>query len=253
MSPMFSRSRLALLVCTLVVGAIVVAARAAGRAPEANTTLHFQSGGRAIKVEYFAPATVTRKTAVVILHGAGGSLFDGPDMRRMARYLAVNGHPAYFVHYFDRTGTLAATDGTMRAHFDEWLPTVREGVSWVRKQEPAGNRPVAVYGYSLGAFLALAAGTGNQDIGVIVEQAGGIWYGQRERLRDLPPVLMVHGGDDRRVPFEEFAVPLSALLKERAVRVETAYYPGEGHRFTQPPEEKVRAQTLRFIEEHSHR
>ena len=224
-------------------------AKAADRAPGPQT-MHFTSGGQQIQVDYFAPPTPARRAAVVVLHGAGGMLFDGPDMRRMAARLAEAGYPAYLVHYFDRTHSIAATDSIMRQHFDEWLPTVRDAISWARVQPGNDGRPVGVYGYSLGAFLSLAATSENKEVGAVVEQAGGIWYGQRERLRRLPPVLMIHGREDQRVPLQEFEVPLEALLKERGVAVEARLFPGEGHRFTQPTEQKVRDQAVAFYNRH---
>ena len=243
---------LAVLAGVLIIVAVAVAARAASRTPEAVSTLGFQSGGRLIKVEYFPVAAdaPARKSAVLILHGAGGVVFDGPGMRRMARYLAGAGHPTYFVHYFERTGSIAVNDSRMRAHFDDWLATVREAISWVRTQEPAAGKAVAVYGYSLGAFLGLAASSSNREVGAVVEHAGGIWYGQRERLRDLPPVLMVHGREDARVPYDQFAVPLQQLLKERGAAVTLSTYPQEGHRFSQAAEEKVRVEAARFLADH---
>lgn len=224
-------------------------ARAADATP-GSTPLHFMSGGRGIQVDYFPPANDLHRPAVVVLNGAGGTIFDGPDMRRMAGRLAAAGYPAYVVHYFNRTGSLVAIDSTMRRHFDEWLPTVREAIHWVHSQPAAGGRPVGVYGYSLGAFLGLAACSDNPEAGALVEQAGGIWYGQRDRLRYLPPVLMVHGRADQRVPFEKFALPLAALLKERGNRVATRFYPVEGHRFTETAEQQVRAEAAEFFDRH---
>ncbi len=219
-----------------------------GPAARAATALHFNSGGRDIQVDYYAPATESRKPPILVLNGAGGVIFDGPDMRRMARRLASGGYPAYLVHYFNRTGSLAVMDPMMRRHFDEWLSTVRDAVTWVRAQPLSQGRAVGIYGYSLGAFLSLAASSDNPGVGAVVEQAGGIWYGQRERLKRLPPVLMIHGRDDRRVPLEKFAVPLAALLKERAASVEARFYAGQGHSFQQPVEEKVRDLAVGFFD-----
>lgn len=226
---------------------LALLAKAADRAPGPKT-MYFTSGGQQIQVDYFAPATASPRAAVVVLHGAGGMLFDGPDMRRMATRLAEAGYAAYLVHYFDRTGSIAVTDPIMRQHFNEWLPTVRDAIGWVRAQPGNNGRPVGVYGYSLGAFLSLAVASENKEVGAVVEQAGGIWYGQRERLRHLPPVLMIHGREDQRVPLQKFEVPLQALLKERGVTVQARLFPGEGHRFTQPTEQKVRDQAVAFYD-----
>ncbi len=242
-------SRLGWLVLLAALCSLTLLAKAADHAPGAQT-LHFTSGGRDITVDFYPPAQDLHRAAIVVLHGAGGMLFDGPDMRRMAVRLSAAGYPAYLVHYFDRTRSIAATDPIMRRHFDEWLSAVRDAISWVRVQPGNDGRPVGVYGYSLGAFLSLAASSENKEVGAVVEQAGGIWYGQRDRLRHLPPVLMIHGRADQRVPLEKFAVPLEALLKERGAAVEARFYPGEGHRFKQPTEEKVRDLAAVFYTQH---
>jgi carboxymethylenebutenolidase len=207
--------------------------------------LSFPSGGSQIAADRYAPAPGPVAAPVIVLHGAGGLIFDGPDMRRMARFLAGAGHPVYLVHYFNRNGAIVAWDGLMQRHFDEWLGAVRDGIAWVHARE--GGRPVDIYGYSLGAFLAVASSSDNPDVGAIVEQAGGIWNSQEQRIGKMPPVLMVHGLADKRVPFQKYAVPLLRVLKERGGRVETDFVPGEGHTFKEPSLTPVREKTARFF------
>ncbi len=224
----------------LLMGAVVQLGAAPG--PE---RLAFPSAGRQIAADRYAPAPGPVGAPVIVLHGAGGLVFDGPDMRRMARALAAAGHPVYLVHYFNRNGAIVAWDGLMQRHFDEWLAGVRDAVAWVHARE--GGRPVGIYGYSLGAFLAVAAASDNPDVGAIVEQAGGIWNSQEERVGKMPPVLMVHGLADKRVPFKKYAEPLLRVLRERGCRVETDFVPGEGHGFKQPSLTPVREKTAKFL------
>ena len=218
-------------------------------------TLRFPSGGKLIRVDRFAPPPaavegVRRPSpAVLVLHGAGGTLLDGPEMRRVARALAAAGHPAYVVHYFGRTGTIVARDAVLRRHYVDWLPTVRDALAFVHDRE--GGRPVGIYGYSLGAFLAVGASGDNPRVGAIVEQAGGIWDNREDRLgRRMPPVLMVHGREDQRVPFNQYAVPLQGFLRGRSPRVETRFVPGEGHRFSTGAQAEVRGAVTEFFARH---
>ena len=212
------------------------------------STVHFESGGKKIGADHCEPTTPGRHPAVIVLHGAGGTLFDGPDMRRMSSALAAAGIDVYFVHYFDRTGTWFGVDAGMQKNFGTWLQTLRDAIKWVRSQRSA-NGPIGLYGYSLGGFLALAAGSDNPDVGAIVEQAGGLWNGSERLIGRMPPLLLVHGSADRRVPFDKYATPLVSLLRRRGIHFKTHFVPGQGHVFTQPALVQVRKDAAKFFAE----
>jgi dienelactone hydrolase len=209
--------------------------------------LFFESGGRKIRADRYPPAGPRSHRTVIVLYGAGGMVFDGPSMRRVARALADAGDTVYLVHYYNRTGTLVALDSTMQAHFDEWLATLRDGIAWVHGREENGARPIGLYGYSLGGFLAIAAGSDNPLVGAVTEQAGGIWNSQEKRVGKMPPVLMVHGLDDKRVPVEKYAKPLLRILRAHGGHVETDFVPDEGHVFSETAMAAVRPKVAKFF------
>ncbi len=230
----------------LTLGVLWFTARARANEDSATTSLFFQSGGARIQMERFQPAAGATLPAIVILHGAGGTLFDGPEMRRVAQSLAASGHPTYLVHYFDRTGTIVGLDAGMQKNFDTWLATVRDAI--VAVQKDCGNvESVGIYGYSLGGFLALAVASGNSRVGAVLDHAGGIWNGKTERIRNMPPVLVMHGERDERVPFAKYAKPLVALLRNRGVKVETRYFTDEGHGFSAAARKTVREDAVKFF------
>lgn len=254
-APRFPALPTTLLLLLLALPALAHARTAGGNLPPTPETLRFPSGGRDIRVDRYAPAAVEppvgkRPGAVLVLNGAGGTLLDGPEMRRVAASLAASGRPAYVVHYFNRTNTVVARDAVLRRLYATWLPTVRDAVAFVHERE-GGGRPVGLYGYSLGAFLSVAVAGDNPRVGAVVEQDGGIWNNREENLgRHLPPVLMVHGREDRRVPFAEYAVSLQGFLRRRGTVVETRFVPGEGHSFSAPAQAGVRAATVEFFNRH---
>ena len=97
-----------------------------GEPTSARTTLSFESHGKTIRVDVFEPVSFATYGDALVLHGAGGVLFDGPEMHRMARQLASSGVRAYVIHYFDGSGVAFTThDAVLRAHHDEWLAVVR--------------------------------------------------------------------------------------------------------------------------------
>jgi dienelactone hydrolase len=209
--------------------------------------LFFQSGGRKIRADRYAAIGRPSHRTIIVLYGAGGMVFDGPSMKRVARALAANGDTAYVLHYYNRTGSIVAVDSTMQKHFEVWLETLRDGIRWMHGREENGGRPIGIYGYSLGGFLALAAASDNPLVGAVTEQAGGIWNSQEKRIGKMPPVLMVHGLEDKRVPFQKFAKPLLRVLRERSEHVETEFVPGEGHVFSEAAMAAVRPKVGKFF------
>lgn len=239
-------------VCRAVTFAVAMFCALPTKAALAAEPRSFQSGGRTIHVDFYPPVTKRNiHRAVIVLHGAGGMIFDGPEMRRMARRLAREGYSVYLLHYFNRTGSLFfARDAGMEKNFDVWLATVREATHWVRhEQAERGDerQAVGIYGYSLGAFLALAASSGNPNVAAVAEQAGGVWNNDAQRIHRLPPTLLIHGRADQRVPFAKYAEPLMKLLRERGTSFETRFYEGEAHGFSPSAQAKVREQVAEFF------
>lgn len=238
---MFRRMLAAVCAVSLLPGWVAAAAERNA----SPTTLYFESGGKKIRADRYAPVGTPTQRAVIVLYGAGGMVFDGPSMKRVARALADAGDAVYLVHYYNRTGSIVALDSTMRRHFGKWLATLRDGIVWVHGREE--KRPVGIYGYSLGGFLAIAAASNNPLVGAVAEQAGGIWGEDEKRVGKMPPVLMVHGLEDKRVPFERFAKPLLGVLRKRGGAVETEFVPDEGHVFTERAMAKVRPKLAKFF------
>jgi dienelactone hydrolase len=224
-------------------------ANAAHSSPITMSKISTQSGGHRIRVDKYAPSQSGKHPAIVVLHGAGGTLLDGPEMRRVARQLAEAGNTVYLVHYFNRTGTIVALDAGMQKNFPAWLATVRDCIKFAQ-QDSTNPSPVGIYGYSLGGFLALAAASDNPAVGAVVEHAGGIWNGEARRIKHMPPVLVVHGEGDRRVPFQKYAQPLVAVLRERGATPKVRFFPGEGHVFTAVAMSSVRNAAVEFFHQH---
>jgi dienelactone hydrolase len=202
-----------------------------------NTVLQLPHGR--VTAEVFTGTGGEKQPSILVLHGAGGTLFDGPEMRRVAQHLAAAGNAVYVVHYFERTGSIFALDSTMQKHFPTWLETVRESIAAIQMIR-RNQAKVGIYGYSLGGFLALAAASDNARVGAVVEHAGGVWNNEFARVGRMPPVLMIHGDEDARVPVAKYARPLIPVLRRRAAKLETRFFPGEGHVFTQSAMLQVR-------------
>ena len=234
----------------LLAGGLALSSAVGQTVEETKVILPLRAGK--ISAELFEKGGRPKGPAILVLHGAGGTLLDGPEMRRVARRLAADGNAVYFLRYFESTGTLVALDGTMQRHFRTWLETVRESIDAIQRTR-ADATPVGLYGYSLGGFLALAAASDNARVGAVVEHAGGVWNSKMDRIQEMPPVLMVHGEQDGRVPFAQYAKPLLPVLRRRAVLVTTRFFPGEGHVFKPVAMAKVREEAATFFRRHLRR
>ena len=225
----------------------LTARAAADETPLRVSKISVRTEAGAIRADVFELADKAQRPVVIVLHGAGGMMFDGGEMRRVSQHLAREGNAVYLLHYFNSTGTPFALRGaTMERHFGTWRRTVHDAI--VEIQAVRGDRsPVGLYGYSLGAFLALFTASDNPRVGAVVEHAGGIWKGKLDRVGKLPPVLMIHGERDARVPFDEYARPVVPVLRKRARAVETRFFPDEAHGFTPAAMEAVRQDAARFF------
>ena len=188
---------------------------------------------------------------MLVLHGAGGMLFDGPEMTRVAVRLATAGFEVYQVHYFDRTHTWFARQAVLLKLFPTWLATVHDAVDWVHTQRPEAPK-IGIFGYSLGAFAAIETARRDPRIGAVVEEAGGFWHGHPEgpTRQPLPPMLVLHGTADTRVPNEKYTQPLLAYLRAHGDPFEKRFYPGEGHVFSPETAAKVREEAAAFFTRH---
>lgn len=206
---------------------------------------HFVSGGDRINVDVFGPSKVAR--SVIVLHGAGGMMFDGGQMKALARDLAAGGTTVYVVNYFNKTNDwFQLGDEGLIAGFSTWLGVVDDAVAWV--SELNGGKTLGIYGYSLGGFLAVSQAAGDARVGAVVEQSGGIWDQFGGVDEKLPPVLIVHGTDDERVSFELNKPRITKLAAKHGTTVEVMAMVGEQHRLSEAAQVRANAAAVEFFE-----
>jgi dipeptidyl aminopeptidase/acylaminoacyl peptidase len=209
----------------------------------------FESAGKEITVEVYTQETGRKHPGVLLFHGAAGMFMDGPTIRRFARRLVQNGFATFVVHYFERTGTLFARDSAIHKNFDAWRAAVNDAVHYVAAQSDIDAQAIGCFGYSLGGYLSLAQAAHDPRIGAVVELAGAIEKKHVDRVQRLPPLLILHGAKDRRVPVEN-AFQLEKIAQRLGVPYEIKIYRGEGHVLSAASQSDAASRAVSFFQKH---
>jgi dipeptidyl aminopeptidase/acylaminoacyl peptidase len=187
-----------------------------------------------------------RYPALVFLHG-------GPNMQQvlgyhyhrldyyqkiyaMNQYLAHSGYIVMSVNYRRGIGyglafrePEAPTNSDARSDPDV-IDIIGAGM-YLRSRPDVDPRRVGIWGGSAGGtrtILGLAFGSDIYSAGVALHGRSDQVIGKTSKWK--APVLLVHGDDDRNVPFSE-SVAVAAELRKNDVTVEQLMIPNEGHSF----------------------
>ena len=188
----------------------------------------FQSGGRTVHGLLYRPAR-SNGAGVVLLHGARGLSVDAPTFDPHAAQLASRGYHVLVPNYYDaRPGQERRTSRDLRL----WRRAAADGARSLEALPGVDSGRVALWGYSLGGFLAVEAAM-EDDIAAAVSLAGGLDVGEAGRDRRSVPLLLLHS---RRDPVIS---PASTRawgegLSRRGAAVEVTELDWEGHGFDRP-------------------
>lgn len=172
---------------------------------------------------------------------------DGPAIRRVARALAQNGFETFVVHYFERTGNLFVRDAAIQKNFDTWRTTVNDAVDYLHARPEITS--IGLFGYSLGGFLSLAQAAHDPRVSAVVELAGAIPKDHVASVKHLPPLLILHGDKDRRVPVEN-AYVLEKIAQRLGLPHEMKIYENEGHVLSTASQRDAAQRAARFFQQH---
>jgi dienelactone hydrolase len=197
------------------------------------------SHGRIVTYEVFAsePANAT----VILLHGASGPAM--PLYREQAAFFAGHGYRTLLLHYYDATGSRAPN----AQHYTAWAGAVRDLIATVRASKP--QEKVYLTGYSLGASVALAAGSQRAPVAAIAEWYGSLPDSFFHGIQGMPPLLILHGQHDANVPVVN-ADQLIRLCGMAHFTCESHICPDQGHGFDEKTAADADARTLAFFAEY---
>jgi carboxymethylenebutenolidase len=110
------------------------------------------------------------------------------------------------------------------------MRTIGDAITFVGQHASVDANRIGLLGFSLGAYLALSVASVEPRVKAVVEFFGGMPE-ELHGFTRMPPVLILHGEQDRVVPVTE-ATRLKQLLERTKTPYEVRLYPGAGHGFS---------------------
>ncbi len=222
------------------------------KGPAAYVEDQLTSGGKSVRVWRFEPAAPGKHPVLVVLpavHGADGA--EGKPYLEQAGAYARKGYVILLVHYQDatelrdeplpavrqrvvrffqpRAARTPKDEQTLAKHFENWAAAAEKAVKYARGRPNVDRQRVGLVGFSLGGAVALrAAGRKGADVRAVVNLFGGLPQGLCRELDGLPPVLLLHGDLDERVP-PGVAYAMWKVLRAKKIPLEFKMYQEVGH------------------------
>lgn len=192
--------------------------------------LTYDSQGAAVRATYCLPGGDARDLpAVVILPGCGGP----PEFSEVGPALAGEGFATLYIDYFTQAGPpggpmCQAGGPAQRAAFRTWLQSIGDGVTWLSGQPRVSPDRIGIFGYSLGAAVAMHAASWDPRYKAVVFLSGLLIEFLPPRPAALPPIAIFHGDADDAVPVAQ-AYQLRDMVAAEGRPHEFVVYPGNGH------------------------
>jgi dienelactone hydrolase len=196
---------------------------------------------RGHQVTYEELSADSPNAVLILLHGASGPSVEG--YRHQAAFFASHVYRTLLLHYYDATSSRTISDKNYAA----WAAAVGDLIAHVRE----GHRDEKVYlvGYSLGASVALAAGSQGAPVSAIADWFGSLPDAFFHKLKGMPPLLILHGQRDAIIPVAN-AEQLIRLCGLEHFACDSHIYADQGHGFVGEARSDADARTLEFFAQH---
>jgi carboxymethylenebutenolidase len=200
-------------------------------------------------VERFEPKAEGKYPAIIVLHGSGGPGPMGGGFRGPARQLAEKGYVVLYPHFYESTGWKPEMGSASLRDISGWIQSIGDAATYASKLPNVDAKKIGVVGYSLGAYIAVAAACQNPQFAACVEYYGNFHDALMRNFRRTPPILILHGEADRVVPIDN-ARKLEQFLKGRRATCEIKTYAGAGHGFNADDSKDAMERTIAFFDKH---
>jgi len=185
----------------------------------------------------FGAERAGKRPGVVVLHGARGIELHPRAYERYANALTDAGIDAYLVRYYSPADDLAlkqisTPSGRKMYHtgrFDTWIERVSSSLTAILERSDNSGR-VGLLGFSLGGYVGAATAARDKRVSALAVLYGGMPDQIVSQVKNLPPLLELHGDDDHNVPLAQ-GEALVKLAKAVGAPAEQVIYPGKAHGF----------------------
>ena len=195
------------------------------------------------------PETAGPHPAVVVLHGADGWR---TDIALLAKVLSDSGFVTLALDYYAGLESTSIWGPDRSRNWPHYQESVRNAVTYLQTLPNVSDRPVGLWGSSLGSFLAVSVAASIPAVEAVVGLSGG---GGAEgepiekQVKGFPPILILHGDNDKIVPIEKAYELRDAVMKSNG-EVELHAYPGMGHAFSGAAGADMVQRTVKFLKAH---
>jgi carboxymethylenebutenolidase len=128
------------------------------------------------------------------------------------------------------------------------MRAVRDAIAFAAQHASVDANRIGLLGFSLGAYLALSVASVEPRVKAVVEFFGGMPE-ELHGFTHMPPVLILHGEEDRVVLVTE-ATRLQRLLERTSTPYEMKLYPSAGHGLNGSQLFDAGQRTTQFLQRH---
>lgn len=188
--------------------------------------LTFESRRKPIRAIHYRPVGEGRRAAIVMMHGSEGRIRNEGPWHELALRFAGDGYQVLTPLYTD-----AWPDDGIRppAMMEAWRDVGRHAIDWFIERG-VDRRRTAMFGYSLGSYVAVDGALGASRASAAIGLAGGVDVYPPRRPRRRVPVLMIRAENDTHVLPHNTASWVE-FLRSHQIPVRVEVIAGAGHLF----------------------